>query len=238
MSFQGPCVEESDSLWKEFPIVMQALLTFSMYFVLIRTGNPIVCEICFGNRTVCEGTRSRCPFTKSICAVRYSEHNLDGKVEQSIEKYCEHPSNCEHNEILLNFGQGKFYRSHLVCCGEENCPQYTPDLLPVDTTPNGKRCPGCFAWSNTCEAEIVNCTGSNLHCFNANSHLTIGGQHMYSVLKGCSSRSFCLLLKSKSEFFTGNFKKANCSPQVSQATRSISFPLQSFFGLIMLKTFS
>ena len=36
---------------------------------------------------------------------------------------------------------------------------------PKATEYNGKQCPACFAWSEKCKAELMNCTGWDTSCF-------------------------------------------------------------------------
>ncbi|XP_077788626.1 protein RoBo-1-like [Podarcis muralis] len=111
---------------------------------------------------------------------------------------------------------------------------------PLETKWNGKQCPACHEWSNTCKEEVVNCTGANIYCFDISAHVH-SEKIVDRTLKGCTSKSFCLSLKSGRTPMLGGsdeLRKAECSPDVSRGAQGSDLLLPTFSGLLLLKILS
>ncbi|XP_078236104.1 uncharacterized protein LOC144583066 [Pogona vitticeps] len=177
----------------------------------------------------------------------------EGKVEQFLEKGCERSPFCPYDQIQLYLGKGRYYKSGLLCCHDRTCqknslqvvsrveaglakPQSLPigSFLPVPTTetiPNGKQCPACFSWSKTCEPELIECTGSNIYCFNMTSIIDESDQ----IMMGCASTSACNFFRSRTaSLLIEGVKSAVCESTDSRGMRSTSFSLLAFSGILLM----
>ncbi|KAJ7304086.1 hypothetical protein JRQ81_011610 [Phrynocephalus forsythii] len=218
-----------------FPIIMKALLGLLIAFMFFTKGTSLVCEVCHSNTMTCAAKRSRCHSIKDECFVKFSKYNLEGITEQILVKGCERSPFCPYDQIHLDLGKGRYYKSGLFCCNNRLCQNNVPSLPSTNRTINGKQCHACFAWSQTCKPELLACTGSNTNCFNMTSIIYERDQ----IMMGCASPSACKLFQSRttSTMLEGVIS-AECEPTDSRGTRSANFSLLSFSGILLLKLFS
>ncbi|XP_053254107.1 phospholipase A2 inhibitor and Ly6/PLAUR domain-containing protein-like isoform X2 [Podarcis raffonei] len=219
---------------------MQDLLKLSIFFVLLTTGASLTCEVCSAEGYICNGTLTTCPPEKDTCMIAYSENTLREKVERTVDKDCVTLEECANTAMELYFGPGKALRTVVSCCNEKMCGIVNPNLPPLEMKWNGKQCPACHEWSNTCKDEVVNCTGANIYCFDISAHVH-SEKIVDRTLKGCTSKSFCLSLKSGRTPMLGGsdeLRKAECSPNVSRGAQCSDLFLPTFSGLLLLKILS
>ncbi|XP_067317452.1 phospholipase A2 inhibitor NAI-like [Anolis sagrei] len=228
---------------------MQGFLKVLLFCVLLTTGACLQCETCIkiisnhtGNRTSfnCNGPMKTCSANKDTCTIVNSEHNLGGVTEHIVEKSCDYSKICTFNKMHFSVGNGRSYMSSVVCCKDKNCPKDVPPLKLGKTAPNGKECPGCFAWSKTCEEKAVKCTGEDTHCIGIRTTRIQrpDGRIVDSIMKGCTSELVCITMKEdKIPLFTGELDEVECNPKVSKASQPTSFLLPTVSGLLLMKTF-
>ncbi|XP_044291221.1 uncharacterized protein LOC123026052 [Varanus komodoensis] len=161
----------------------------------------------------------------------------DGATTQSEIKGCETLEVCTLPALELNMGGGKIYRAGVVCCTGSNCKQVSPELPETDSTANGIQCPACYSSSGTCASEMVNCTGAEKHCFDVNTVQMSDGNQIEYILRGCTTESVCLTIKSGRSPIVGGdrVKKASCRPDVSQGAPPSGLLLPAFSGLLLVK---
>ncbi|XP_042295269.1 phospholipase A2 inhibitor gamma subunit B-like [Sceloporus undulatus] len=229
---------------------MQAFLRFLLFFVLLKSGASLQCEVCVSSQNsteaqmspniTCQGTPVTCPPNKDMCMITVAEHNLGGKTERFIEKSCAYSKVCSVNDVHLFLGKGRSYRSSIVCC-KGICPKQPIAKLPVNARPNEKECPACFALAKTCKAETVKCTGNDTHCIDVTSmrKLSVDGNFEDLVIKGCTTKSLCASLKQeKIPLLLGEVEKVECNPEISRGSQpTTSFLLLTFSGLLLMKIF-
>ncbi|CAI5781136.1 phospholipase A2 inhibitor subunit gamma B-like [Podarcis lilfordi] len=222
--------------FSRFPITMQDLLEF-FFFALLTTVASLECEICLSNGTHCTGPKKTCPLEKNACMIAYTENTVDGKKEHTIDKDCATANICTSSAIELYFGPGRFMRTVVYCCIENLCKKFESKFPPIETRMNGKQCPACHVWSDTCKEEMVNCTGHNVYCFDVSSHSHAQTNSVDRTMKGCTTKSVCSSIRSGRSPILGNsdlIRRATCIPEVSRGSRCSGFLLPTFSGLLLL----
>ncbi|XP_062996723.1 phospholipase A2 inhibitor gamma subunit B-like [Elgaria multicarinata webbii] len=216
---------------------MRTLLGHFLTFVLLTTGASLRCEVCYEIGHHCTSPLQTCPPNKDTCVVAYTESTLDGKMIQTVEKGCESSDICSSVTIELYLGHSKFYRAFLACCNEETCGNVSPKLPTIQKESNGKQCPACFSWADGCTDELVNCTGTETHCFEVASRTYFNEIHLDNTIKGCTTRSVCASMRSGNSIFGGAdyIKTARCTPNVSRGSQSNNNLLLTVSGLFLLK---
>nr|XP_028598278.1 phospholipase A2 inhibitor and Ly6/PLAUR domain-containing protein-like isoform X2 [Podarcis muralis] len=195
------------------------------------------CEICSSNGTDCTGPKKTCSLEKNACMIAYTENTVDGKKEHTIDKDCATADICTSSAIELYFGSGRFMRTVVYCCIENLCKKIESKFPPIETRMNGKQCPACHVWSDTCKEEMVNCTGHNVYCFDVSSHSHAQTSSVDRTMKGCTTKSVCTSIRSGRSPILGNsdlIRRATCIPEVSRGSRCSGFLLPTFSGLLLL----
>nr|XP_028598279.1 phospholipase A2 inhibitor subunit gamma B-like isoform X3 [Podarcis muralis]XP_028598280.1 phospholipase A2 inhibitor subunit gamma B-like isoform X3 [Podarcis muralis] len=160
-----------------------------------------------------------------------------GKKEHTIDKDCATADICTSSAIELYFGSGRFMRTVVYCCIENLCKKIESKFPPIETRMNGKQCPACHVWSDTCKEEMVNCTGHNVYCFDVSSHSHAQTSSVDRTMKGCTTKSVCTSIRSGRSPILGNsdlIRRATCIPEVSRGSRCSGFLLPTFSGLLLL----
>ncbi|XP_072836061.2 uncharacterized protein LOC110070644 [Pogona vitticeps] len=195
------------------------------------------CETCKSLGETCTGEMKTCPKGKDTCLTIYTESNRDGPEIQKVERGCGSSYHCTFPPVYFHLGYGKVYRSNWVCCKGEECGKVLVKLPPKAMEYNGKQCPACFAWSETCKAELMNCTGWDTSCFEMITASTANGTHVDQIMMGCTNKFVCATMEiERSDFWLNGdtIQKAKCR---SLASRLVSLILPTFSGLFLLKIF-
>ncbi|KAH0631424.1 hypothetical protein JD844_005747 [Phrynosoma platyrhinos] len=210
-----------------------------LFFVLVRTGAPLECEVCSGLGKSCTGKMHTCLPNHDTCVIVLTESTLDGKMVQTVVKGCESSTICNYPISHLNMGRGRFLRISVVCCTEKTCGKDSPQLLPIETKLNGKQCPACYSWIVPCNPFILDCTGTEEYCFDVSSRIYAAEGIKDLNMQGCTTKSVC---NSINHGNTPNLEgvdtvvlKAHCQPDPSRASHSSGLLLLTFFGLLLLK---
>ncbi|KAH0631428.1 hypothetical protein JD844_005751 [Phrynosoma platyrhinos] len=196
---------------------MKILLGLTISFVLVTAGVTLECEVCTSVGTSCSGRMETCPADKDTCVIIVTESTMHGMQIPTVVKTCESSKNCKFGPQYMHFGRGQAFKTAFTCCVGDACRTATPQLPPVITKPNGKRCPACYSWfSGTCDQdETVDCVGEENDCLNVAATVTYGPSVINTAQKGCATKGFCVDLN-VGEFSTMGFqsliKRAECTP--------------------------
>ncbi|XP_042295268.1 uncharacterized protein LOC121915272 isoform X2 [Sceloporus undulatus] len=181
-----------------------------------------------------------CDEKSETCLVSYTAITSPGNIEEKTEKGCGSTYRCTFPPIYFNMGP-KVYRSHWVCCMGETCKSVTVHLPPLMRTNNGYQCPGCYARSESCTPETVNCTGWDKSCFEIASHAeSSNGSHIDRTMMGCTNRFVCATMETERGihwYGSGSVQKAQCKPISDHGSRSTSLCLTLISALLMMKFF-
>ncbi|KAJ6663510.1 hypothetical protein lerEdw1_009589 [Lerista edwardsae] len=144
---------------------------FFVFSALLATAVSLECEVCKGIGGSCTGKTKTCKAGQDTCVTTIFENSFgrgahtNGKSVQFVAKGCESSEVCSSPPINMNLGEGKFLRLSSTCCKEGTCTHVSPKMAPEDTQTNGKQCPACYNTKGTCGKEKVDCTGSDMYCF-------------------------------------------------------------------------
>ncbi|XP_067329514.1 phospholipase A2 inhibitor and Ly6/PLAUR domain-containing protein-like [Anolis sagrei] len=217
------------------------LLKLLLFFTIITTGASLQCETCTGPGKNCTGAMEGCKASEETCVISYTVNILDGETAEEITKGCGNVYRCSFPPIHFNMGRNQYFRTHWTCCKGEECKTASVSLPPVETRSNGKKCPGCHSWSDSCKAKMVDCTGGDLKCFEMASHVELAnGSHIDRTMMGCTNKFVCETIeKERARFWFGsdNIQKARCETMRSQGCRPTSFLLPPFSALLLMKIF-
>ncbi|XP_034973508.2 phospholipase A2 inhibitor and Ly6/PLAUR domain-containing protein-like [Zootoca vivipara] len=205
--------------------------------LFLLPGASLECEICSSDGIHCTGPKKTCPLGKNTCMTAYTENTVDGKTEHTIEKDCATADICTSSAIELYFGPGRAMRTIVYCCIEGLCKKIESKFPPIETRMNGKQCPACHVWSDTCKEEMVNCTGHNVYCFDVSSHSHAATNSVDRTMKGCTTKSVCSSIRSgRSPILQHSdmIMRATCIPEVSRGSRCSGLLLPTFSGLLLL----
>ncbi|XP_061453726.1 phospholipase A2 inhibitor and Ly6/PLAUR domain-containing protein-like [Rhineura floridana] len=220
---------------------MQDLLKVFPLFVILTIGTSLKCEVCYNLGLACHGPVKTCPPKKDTCVVAFAESTIEGKTILTVEKSCDSSKICSTPPMYFYLGLGKTLRTSLTCCRGDACGKVKPKLPPIETKANGKQCPTCYAWSDTCNAKMMNCTGLETYCFDVAATTYSNGQRQRNIMKGCTTKSVCVSITRGQSHFLGSVdvvEKAKCTPDVSRGSRSSELLLLTFSGLLLLKFLS
>ncbi|KAJ7304089.1 hypothetical protein JRQ81_011613 [Phrynocephalus forsythii] len=214
---------------------MTLLLKLLLFCELLRMGAFLECETCSAYGQTCTGETKTCSEDQDTCITIYTESNLNDTEIQKIERGCDTSYRCTFPPIFFHMGFGRIYRSNWVCCKGEDCATAVVKLPPKAMVYNGKQCPACYEWSETCKTDLVNCTGWDTSCFEVISMTNSSGAHTQRIMMGCTNKFVCATMDIEhSSFWLDDniIQKAECT---SQASRLISFIWPTFPGLFLLK---
>ncbi|XP_003222863.1 phospholipase A2 inhibitor gamma subunit B [Anolis carolinensis] len=215
------------------------LLKLLLFGTILTTAASLQCETCTGSGRNCSGTMETCKKGEETCVITYTVDINGGVSHHETTKGCGNAYRCTFPPVYFHMDEKRTYRSHGVCCKGEECNNAMVSLPPVDTKQNGKRCPGCHAWSDSCKTKMVNCTGKDFQCFEMASHFELAnGSHIDRTMMGCTNKYVCAVMEAeRSQFWFGteNIQKARCETVASQGYQPTSLLLPPFFALLLMK---
>lgn len=191
---------------------MQPSVNICLLAAVIDLGLSLVCEICGGFGNTCKGPLRFCPPSQDKCGITLLEGTGALKV-RSVAKTCVRSNTCDEPFTSINLGKAGEAWTQLTCCVGNECQGITPTFPPMNTTPNGKTCPACYALHTLeCEEENIECTGDQFYCLEKSGSITIGGTNVMTILKGCANNASCNNMYENS-FLDGihNVVTANCT---------------------------
>ncbi|KAL8219605.1 UNVERIFIED_CONTAM: hypothetical protein K2H54_028559, partial [Gekko kuhli] len=199
------------------PSIMN-LLTLSLVAVLVATAHSLICKCTDCNP---QGTCSVPDF--GVCLTITQETNLGGPKTSGVFRSCEwNTQSCEQKVMTITGGKGLYWTSNTECCTTDNCNAGPISVPPVSLTPNGLKCPTCFAFrsASDCEAdEMLTCTGTQDHCISISGFVNEeGGLSSPFIAKGCSTATACFLPLATDLYSSGisfNFNNIICNPSPS-----------------------
>nr|XP_056702745.1 phospholipase A2 inhibitor and Ly6/PLAUR domain-containing protein-like [Euleptes europaea] len=216
-----------------FPLALCLLATY------VALGVSLSCETCQGFGNTCSGQWQTCPPNKDSCVSVQVEGSgvLQAKV---VMKTCIQSSECVQPPSSMNLGKAGRLLTQITCCEGNKCKKDPPALPPVNTTPNGKKCPACYVVHTLkCEEETIDCAGDENYCFEVSGTTNLGGMSAEMVMKGCTSSVSCNSTHDSGSFGSISVvAKASCTPAIGAASSvvaSFGFLLQAFMGLLLLK---
>ncbi|KAM3830295.1 phospholipase A2 inhibitor gamma subunit B-like [Vipera latastei] len=163
-----------------------SLPIFLLALCIIR-GLSLECEECIG-LTDCSGNKSPCGSGKDRCSVT----NMALPIGISVTiKSCVSSNVCDKGLQVINVGRGEHVAAHLRCCEGGGCRDVVPAGLPKKAAANGKQCPACFAMGETCQEEVLDCSGDELYCAEGRLDAKSVMPNMEVSLKGCANKAFC-----------------------------------------------
>ncbi|KAL8219570.1 UNVERIFIED_CONTAM: hypothetical protein K2H54_027364 [Gekko kuhli] len=206
------------------------------------SGFSLSCETCHALKNTCTGNWEHCPSEKDSCGIAQTEGSGQMQVK-AIVKSCIQSSNCAEPDHSVNLGSAGQTFTRTTCCRGNECQKIPPALPPINTTPNGKRCPACYVvHSHECMEETAECAGNENYCFGVFGTVDLGRTRVDVVMKGCTSSASCNGTMDGESL--GTFKmvfKSSCVPAIEAAgsvPASFGFLLQAFTGLLLLKVLS
>lgn len=213
-----------------------------IFSVLLATAVSLECEVCKGIGSSCTGKMKTCNAGQDTCVTTIFENSFDGKSVQAVAKGCESSKACTSPPINMNLGEGKFLRMSSTCCKEGTCTHVSPKMAPEDTQTNGKQCPSCYDTTGTCGKEKVDCTGSDMYCFDFTLGLQARGTGENITMKGCTTRTTCdrisngkfLMLKDQDAVV----RRAGCTSGPSQVPQPSELLLSTFTSILLMEIFS
>ncbi|XP_077192577.1 phospholipase A2 inhibitor NAI-like [Paroedura picta] len=168
--------------------MMQTFLTVLATF--IAAGESLSCESCFGLGQTCKGPLEECAFYEDICGITQIKTSGVFKME-AVVKSCFHSRDCKKSIESIDFGITGQLLTRLTCCTGKEC-DLVPPWPPINTTPNGKKCPACYAVNSLeCEGVVADCTGDHIHCAELRATGTFENWTVPFVLKCCTNHDFC-----------------------------------------------
>ncbi|KAJ7304095.1 hypothetical protein JRQ81_011619 [Phrynocephalus forsythii] len=170
---------------------MQVLLITCFLATHLSLGVSLECEECVGVGNNCNGHKKTCPLDRGSCAVIAME--VQG--HKGIAKTCVPPSSCNVGFGVLNIGQVGVQKNLVSCCEGDECRRSAVTLPERNTTLNGRKCPGCYAFQKTCDEITVECAGNELFCFDMSGTSTVGSVVTSVVMKGCANEAACYNLE-------------------------------------------
>ncbi|XP_044847419.1 phospholipase A2 inhibitor NAI-like isoform X2 [Mauremys mutica] len=181
---------------------MEASLAACILAALLAMGACLQCEVCDGPGTSCSGDLQACDAGQDTCGIAWTDSTWVGSKSQTIIKNCVSSNVCKVSPFSAHFGNA-VTRTSFKCCVGDACKATDITVPPADPTPNGRRCPACYALNaGRCNEQTINCTGSETQCINAAGTVTIDGHEMQTVMKGCASESICVMAQEASRMFT------------------------------------
>ncbi|XP_054855016.1 phospholipase A2 inhibitor gamma subunit B-like [Eublepharis macularius] len=204
---------------------MRFLLSCCIMGAFLTLGTCLECEVCSSSEDNCHGPMKTCGSDENTCIASVMEVSIPTGTIKSFGKGCASSKMCHLGIAEMNFGNGNRVRVNRACCVGHSCKTAPlPVLPPVDTKPNGLKCPGCFGVSTECHETEMACTGSETKCMDMAGKLTMSGPMNLDVaLKGCANQLVCSHLKLGHFTLSGSsadLTKAACTPASKAAKKS------------------
>ncbi|KAF7242525.1 phospholipase A2 inhibitor and Ly6/PLAUR domain-containing protein [Varanus komodoensis] len=117
----------------------------------------------------------------------------DGQPKFVSYKSCLPSKNCHAGYSSVTVKKGSYGQSKAICCKKDKCNDVTVRLPPKNSSPNGLKCPSCFAkGSDHCHSKTtVRCTGKETHCIRFANTVIVGGVRNSCALQGCATKVAC-----------------------------------------------
>ncbi|XP_060114001.1 phospholipase A2 inhibitor gamma subunit B-like [Heteronotia binoei] len=221
---------------------MHFLLILCFLASYITLGLSLSCETCIAFMDTCTGNWETCPPEKNSCS--FIQMEASGLMQvKSFMKTCIRSRDCEELPYSLNLGRAGQMLTRITCCTGDECQKSPPALPPINTTPNGRKCPSCYlVHSHECKEEMAECAGDENYCFEVFGTANIGGAVADMVMKGCTSKTSCNRTLDSDSLGAFQFvSKSSCTPALGAASSvqaSFGLLLQAFMGLLLLKALS
>ncbi|XP_074837595.1 phospholipase A2 inhibitor gamma subunit B-like [Carettochelys insculpta] len=204
---------------------MKTSFSVCVLAALLATGACLQCEVCQGQGTSCTGNLETCPSGHDSCAVAVTEAALEGVKVQLTLKGCLPSSQCQAIPISMNFGNGMTTRSGITRCVGDACRTVNVTVPAPDTTPNGRRCPACYALPpEQCQEETIDCTGAATQCIHLAETITAEGNPVPILMKGCASQFLCNQIQVGAVAIAGlgaNITEVKCTAASRAAGRAL-----------------
>uniref|UniRef100_A0ACB8FSG9 Uncharacterized protein n=1 Tax=Sphaerodactylus townsendi TaxID=933632 RepID=A0ACB8FSG9_9SAUR len=192
-------------------------------------GLSLICEVCGGPGNTCDGSLGFCSLGEDKCGITLIEGTGDLEV-RSVVKTCIRSNLCDDPFTSVDLGKAGKTWTFLTCCMGDECRRITPTPPPLNTTPNGKTCPACYAVDSLeCEEEIIPCTGDQFYCLEKSGSISLGERSMATTIKGCANNAYCNNMQDNSFDGINNVITANCT--LASGTAKI---LPGLFGLLQV----
>ncbi|XP_054854649.1 phospholipase A2 inhibitor gamma subunit B-like [Eublepharis macularius] len=216
--------------------MMQTLPTICLWATFIATGVSLSCENCLDFGHTCEGLLEPCSSDEDACGIM--QVKISGVLEtEFVMKTCLHSRDCYEPLSSMDFGMAGQLLVQTTCCMENECEEFIPPLPPINTSPNGKKCPACLAVNSfQCKDIVAECTGDNNYCAELTATGNFDNVSVHFVLKGCMSHDVCKDVHGDSS--SDLFDIASCvisSKAPSTVPGSSQLFLQIFSGLLLLQ---
>ncbi|XP_073458035.1 phospholipase A2 inhibitor and Ly6/PLAUR domain-containing protein-like [Aquarana catesbeiana] len=181
---------------------MNYILAFLIFSGVIATGNALKCVTCkvIERGTTlndCDGELEECDENTYKCATQIEQNNVGGDVITAVKKGCfpvDYKDYCEQR-FELNAGEEFDISVFSKCCDEKDGCNSCPIQMPAgNTTPNGLKCPVCFAQdTNTCITTEQECVGDQLQCINYSGLAARPGECAKNyIIQGCITEGACM----------------------------------------------
>ncbi|XP_024050760.1 phospholipase A2 inhibitor subunit gamma B-like [Terrapene carolina triunguis] len=185
---------------------MKAFLAICILAALLAMGACLKCEVCERLGKSCTGNLQTCAAGQDSCGVIFEEtmQGSEGVNTQNIKWSCVTSSQCKAGHVSVNFGKGMTTRTIVACCMGEACTPALVTVPPADTKPNGRSCPGCYVLNAAqCNEQTIACTGPETQSIDTAGTITMSGNQMQTIMKGCTSESVCAQIEAGSLTFAG-----------------------------------
>ncbi|XP_069057402.1 phospholipase A2 inhibitor and Ly6/PLAUR domain-containing protein-like [Pleurodeles waltl] len=173
---------------------MRALLaSVSILLAFIATGETLNCELCMNlNGTTCSGEKTACDANVTHCDNTFVEIEYNGQTSFMAFKTCAAHEKCNSYVFSQSIGGFKF-RIKKDHCDKDNCNLEIITLPPRNSTPNGVRCPLCYAQNTTtCQTnETMECTGRETKCLDFGGKIRRYDQIVKIASKNCVNEQPC-----------------------------------------------
>ncbi|XP_078507239.1 phospholipase A2 inhibitor and Ly6/PLAUR domain-containing protein-like [Lissotriton helveticus] len=183
---------------------MKALLaSLSILFTCISRGESLICQNCViryietcSEKNICVKSRNKLCFGGTFCGTRcetsYLENYEKGLTASVNTMRCALEEEC--GNFLLSLSIGSFQlRLQKNYCDEDSCNAEDLTAPSRDRTPNGVRCPLCYAeGTSTCQAAgTMECTGLETKCMDFGGKIRRNDRILTIASMNCVSEDPC-----------------------------------------------
>ncbi|KAK9394468.1 interferon-inducible GTPase 5-like [Crotalus adamanteus] len=123
--------------------IMQILLGYFLFSILLRTGATFQCIKCQADATTCTASLQACNAGENSCVKRLSEDIKGEKTQSKVVMACIGASHCTKQFIELSYEKGVYVRVQYDCCDTDGCTPPSTKMPALNTTINKKFCPVC-----------------------------------------------------------------------------------------------
>ncbi|XP_058051597.1 phospholipase A2 inhibitor and Ly6/PLAUR domain-containing protein-like [Ahaetulla prasina] len=214
--------------------IMQILLGYVLFTVLLRTGAAFQCIVCeMEGASTCTAEFKNCNAGENSCLRSLSEDVKGEKTQTKVVLDCAPSTHCNNQFIELSYEKGVYVRRQYDCCKTDKCNPPSTKMPTLNTTTNGKHCPVCSLETGRCSVDVpLECTGSAMYCFEA----TIKDATKKPV-KGCTTESICNILKTYQGPLIGNLGIQDVTCQEAKSDSSCSSLAAFLLALLPMKLF-